>query len=1012
MIRWLALLSARFRLLVLAGALVLTGLGLAQLRQATVDTYPEFGPVQVQIQTEALGLSAAEVEQLVTVPLEQDLLNGVAWLDQIQSVSAPGLSSIDLVFQPGTDEMKARQLVNERLTQAAALPSVGTPPVMLQPLSSAARVMMIGLSSPDQPLVDLSVLARWKIKPRLMGVPGVANVAIFGQRDRQLQVRVDPARLHRHGVTLTQVIDTAANALWVSSLTFVEASTPGTGGFIESGGQRFAIQHVLPITTARGLASVAMEDAPKNLQLGDVADVVEGYQPLIGDSVLGGRQGLMLVVEKFPGADTRRVTQGVENALAGLRPGLGDISIDTDIYRPATFIQTALHNLRVWTAIGFLLAIAALGLLFWSWRTAVIAAVTLPVSLVTAAYVLYLRGATFNLMLLAGLAAALGIVVDEAVMGVAAWRDGNTARVRGSLTYALLVVLLAVVPVYLLTGVAGAFARPLVVAYALAALAAAGVALVVTPALAATLRPPPSRGPLASWADRAVALLGPVMAGRPWRACLAALVLAVTAGLAVLPQLGGPGRTPLPIPQDRHLLVHWQAAPGTSLPEMTRITDRIVRELRTVGGVRDVGAHVGRALLSDQIGAVDSGELWVTLSPSAPYDPTLTSIRRVLAGYPGMRSSVETYEQDRIRAAEPGGAGGLVVRTYGQDLDTLHATAQRISRMLGSVQGLSGATVQSLAEQPTLRVTVDLAAAQRYGLKPGDVRRAAAAFFAGLPVGSLYEDQKIFDVVVWSTPALRDTPSDLTGLLIDTPDGGQVRLGDVATVRVAPFPTVIRHDATSRYLDVTARVSGRDLGAVEADVRGRLARLAMPYEYHAEVLGDAAARQGNDQRTLVLVAGMLVVIFFVLQAAVRSWRLAGLLLVLLPLACAGGAPAALLAGPGQIRSAGALSGLLLVLGIASRYCLILAREFQRRGRTEILTATREHAGRMLATVVATAMALLPAVFAGSAPGAEVLHPLAVVALGGLVTAPVSALLVLPALCMRLVRVEVNDAETA
>ena len=361
MIRGLVLLSMKFRVLVVGAAVLVLGLGITQIRNASVDVLPEFAPPQVEIQAEALGLSAAEVEQLITVPLEQDLLNGIPWLDQIRSESVPGLSSIDLIFQRGTNILTARQFVSEHLSQAHALPQVGTPPVMVQPVSSLSRVMMIGLSAKDLSLIDLSILARWKIRPRLLGLPGVANVAIWGQRDRQLQVQVDPARLRQYGVSLNQVIDTTGNALWVSPLTFVEASTPGTGGFIDTSTQRFAIQHVLPITTAAGLAAVSVEDTQgKTLRLGQVANVVEDHQPLIGDAVLGGGPGLMLVIEKFPEANTRAVTKAVEDALNQMRPGLSGIQIDTSLYRPATFLQTALHNLGWWALAGLLLVIALL----------------------------------------------------------------------------------------------------------------------------------------------------------------------------------------------------------------------------------------------------------------------------------------------------------------------------------------------------------------------------------------------------------------------------------------------------------------------------------------------------------------------------------------------------------------------------------------------------------------------------------------------------------------------------
>jgi len=330
---WIIGSGLRFGRLMVALAIGLTVIGFAQLRSAPVDVYPEFMPPSVEIQTEALGLSAAEVEQLITLGLEQDLLNGVPWLDRIHSSSMPGLSVIDLTFQPGTDLYAARQQVQERLTQAHALPNVGSPPIMVQPTAAAGRIAMIRLSSSSVSPIDMSVLARWKIKPRLMGVPGVANVAIYGQRDRQLQVQVDPKKLRAEHVTLTQLIETAGNALWVSPLTFVEASTPGTGGFFESANQRLSVQHISPISTPRQLAAVPVQDAGQ-LRLGDVANVIEDHQPLIGDAVLAGGPGVMLVVEKFPGADTRQVADSVQDILQTLRPGLNGVTVEPMIVRP------------------------------------------------------------------------------------------------------------------------------------------------------------------------------------------------------------------------------------------------------------------------------------------------------------------------------------------------------------------------------------------------------------------------------------------------------------------------------------------------------------------------------------------------------------------------------------------------------------------------------------------------------------------------------------------------------
>ena len=410
--RW----SMQFRLLVLALAAGIVGMGLWYLPHVSVDALPEFEPAQVEIQTEALGLSAVEVEQLITSPMEVDLLNGVAYLDEIRSQSIPGLSSIQLLFEPGTDLPRARQLVAERLVMAHSLPRVSTPPVLMQPKSSTGRVMMVRLSSSEMPLMDMSVLARWNIKPRLMGVPGVANVSIWGQREQQMQVQVDPAVLQARGVTLNQVMETTGNAVWVSPLTFLKASTPGTGGFLETENQRIGIQHVLPITTSSDLAKVSVEKvtgAP--LTLGDVASVRENHQPLIGDAVLDEDPGLMLVVEKFPEANTMEITAALESALEDLKPGLSGIDVDSSVYRPASFIQSAVESLGIALFVSLALAALLLGMFLRSWRVALVGLLVLTVSTVAALLVLFALGVGLNVMVFSGLVLALVVVVGALV---------------------------------------------------------------------------------------------------------------------------------------------------------------------------------------------------------------------------------------------------------------------------------------------------------------------------------------------------------------------------------------------------------------------------------------------------------------------------------------------------------------------------------------------------------------------------------------------------------------------
>ncbi|MGH8895454.1 MAG: efflux RND transporter permease subunit [Egibacteraceae bacterium] len=1022
MMRWIVGSSLKFRLPVVAIAAVMMVLGIMQLRNVRVDALPEFTPPYVEIQTEALGLSAAEVEQLITVPLEADLLNGLAWLETIRSKSVPGMSSIVLVFQPGTNLLRARQLVQERLTQAHALPNVSQPPTMLQPLSSASRFMIVGLSSKNLSLIQQGVLARWTIRPRLMGVPGVANVSIFGQRDRQLQVQVDPARLKDANVSLLQVIQTAGNAMWVSPLTFLDASTPGTGGFIESAQQRFGVRHVSPIVSATDLAKVPVEGS--TLRLGDVAKVVEDHQPLIGDAVTNGAAGLLLVIEKFPGTNTLEVTRGVEAALDELRPGLSGLELDSSIFRPATYIEMASRNLALALLIGFLLLVLALGAFFYSWRTALISLAAIPLSLVAAGLVLYLCGATINMMVLAGLAIAVGVIVDDAIIDVEniarrlrQQRGDPSAKstaeiilegslkVRRTIWYGTLIIVLALLPVFFMRGPSGAFVLPLALSYGLAVAVSTLVALVVTPPLCLILlRNAPAQrreSPLVRLLHRGYdkAFARTIRTPRPALLAVAAMALV---GVAVLPLLR---QSLLPTLKEPDLLIHWNGAPGTSRQEMDRIVGQASDELRSVPGVRNVGAHVGRGVLSDQVGDVNDSELWVSMNPTADYKATVAAIQRVVNGYPGLERKVDSYLSERTNAVLKGPDKPITVRVYGEDFGILRGKAEEVAKILSGIDGIVGEQVEQQAQDPTLEVQVDLAAADEFGIKPGDVRRATATLLSGITVGSLFQEQKIFDVVVWGAPEIRQSLTNVRDLLIDTPDGGHVRLGDVANVHVATYPSVITHDAVSRSLDVTADVSGRDLGAVRRDIAERVKTITFPLEYRAELMGDYAARQATQQRMVGIIIAAAIGMLVLLQAAFGSWRLALMSFVTVPMALVGGVVAALLGG--GVISLGSLVGFFTVLGIATRNGIMLVNHYQHLEQHEgeafgpglVLRGTRDRLVPIVMTATATALVLLPFVLL-DIPGTEIVHPMAVVILGGLITSMLLNLFVVPALYLR------------
>ncbi|MDQ4034851.1 MAG: efflux RND transporter permease subunit, partial [Chloroflexota bacterium] len=869
----------RFRLLVvgLAGATML--FGFLQLPNVSVDTTPEFSPPYVEIQTEALGLSAEEVEQLITVPLEADLLNGVPWLDSITSESVPSLSSIVLTFEPGTDVLRARQVVAERLTQAHALPNVSKPPAMVQPLSSTSRVMMIGLKSDQLSLIDMSVLARWTMRPRLLGVPGVAEVAIFGERERELQVLVDPERLAEHEVALEDVVKTAGNALWVSPLSFLEASTPGTGGFIDTPNQRLGVQHILPITSAEELARVTLEPDESRtgdlagLRLGDVADVVEDHQPLIGDALVDSEPGLILVVEKFPEADTLTVTRGVDEALDALGPGLAGIEIDAQIFRSASFIEAAIGNVGLALIVGLVLVAIALGVLLYDWRGLVIALTSIALSLATAGLVVYLFGATINAMVVAGFALAIGVLIDDVVVATEGTATRLRHRHRGenrkskvsliieatleqrtSLLYATIIILAIVVPAMVVPGATGVFLAPLMAAYAAAVLVSMFVALTVTVALAILLAPRRSERRdsmlvigLQSRYQTALRWL----ANRPRSVVLTAgavtIGVVVLFGVGMIPQLGNPLT---PAFRERSVLLSLEAPPGTSRIEMNRIMAEAGRDMKAIPGILNVGAHVGRAVMSDQVVGINSGQMWMTLDPDADYEATLGAIANVADDYPGLSRDILTYPDQQIDRALGESDDELVVRVYGQDLDVLRQEAEDVRRAISGIDGIDSATVEQHIEEPTLKVEIDLAASRRHGVKPGDIRRAATTLLSGIGVGALFEEQKVFNVVVWGEPEIRESVTNVRELLLEAPDGGHVTLEQVADVSVEPAPSVITREGVFRRIDVSANLDGRDLGAVARDVEAGIRQLDFPLEYRAEVLDASALRQDEELRLL------------------------------------------------------------------------------------------------------------------------------------------------------------------
>lgn len=1021
--------ALKLRWVVVVLSVLLLIVGAQIVRNSPMDVFPEFSPVLVEVQTEAPGLSTEDVEKLVSLPIE-NALNGVKGMKVMRSKSVLGLSSVVTIFQADTDLMSARQLVQERLlTLQGQLPTTAKTPVILSPLSSLSRIMKIGVSSKTLSQTELTTLIRWTVRPKLMSLPGVANVAIWGQRDRQMQVLLDPDRMKEYRLSLDEVIKATQSA-----------TLPSGGGFLDTPNQRISIAHVPAVKTADDLKKVPVGFRfGTALTLNQIAEVREGHQVAIGDAVINDKPGLLLIVEKQVGANTLEVTKHVEEAISQLLPSLKGVEMDTTIFRPATFIEMSLSNLNHALLWGCVLVAIILMLFLHEWRVALISLTAIPLSLIAAAVVLHLRGLTLNTMIIAGLAIALGEVVDDAIIDVENvlrrlklnrqesnplpdWKVilDASLEVRSAVVYATIIVVLVFLPVFFLEGISGTFFRPLAFSYILAVSASLAVALIVTPALSLILLPK-SEGALerheVAWVTKFKGLYRRLLLPlfhHPKRLIVGLVILfGVTMGSFTFL-----GEEFLPHFKEYDFLMHWVAKPGTSLEAMVRSTERVSKELRAIPGVRNFGSHIGRAEVADEVVGPNFVEHWISVDPKVPYDETVSKIQAVIDGYPGLYRDVLTYLKERIKEVVSGGSGAIVVRLFGPNLHDLREKAKLIEGAISGVAGVAQLQIEQQVEVPQISVSIKPDAAVRYGVTAGDVRKAASTAIRGLKVGEVIEDQRLIDVVLWSKEETRDSISKLGSIMVDTVMGGKVPLSDVADIKVVGTPNIIQHENSSRKIDISCNAHGRDLGSVAKDIEARLKTLDLGQGYHAEVMGEYVVRQESQRRLMLLSLLSLVGILIVLFTDFKSVRLTILVFVSLPFALIGGVAAAFLSG--GVLSLGSLVGFVTVLGIAARNGVMLISHYRhmeevegdRFGEEMIIKGSQERLVPILMTASATALALLPIIVGGNIPGHEIEYPMAMIIVGGLFTSTLLNLFVMPVLSLHYAKKETTRAGSA
>ena len=1018
--------SLRHRGVALGLAAALLLVGLTTLARAPLDVFPEFAPPQVSIQTEAPGLTPEQVEVLVTRPIET-AINGVQGIAAVRSQSIQGLSVVTAVLTEGNDIYRARQSLAERLVEASgALPETVHPPVLTPLTSSSSTVLVVGLTSATRSPMEQRSFVDWVLRPRLLATPGVSKVAVFGGEVRQLQVQLDPERLRTYGIGIAEVAEAAAQATGVRG-----------AGVLDRTNQRLSVRAEGQVGSPALLGRTAVrEHEGAVLRLEDLGRVVEAGEPRVGEGGVNGERGLVVVVSAQLGANTKVVAGRVEAALARMAPAIAaaGLRLHPALFRPSEFIDLALRNITTSLLLGALLVALVLFLFLADLRAAAISLTAIPLSLLAAILALDYFGFGINTLTLGGLAIALGEVVDDAIIDVEnisrrlrenALRPAPRAvarvvldaslEVRSSVVYATFVVILVFAPVLALSGVHGALFRPLGLAYILATLASLVVALTVTPAL--TLMLLGRRGhrtreaAVLAWLKRRYAgVLGWTM-DRPGLVGSAAGLMCVAAA-ATLPLFGA---TFLPEFREGHYLIHMSAVPGTSLDESFRLGQRVTEALRADPRVRSVAQRIGRAELSEDTWGTHYTEFEVGLVPltGEAAETIQDDLRAVLAGFPGVNFAIRGFLTERIEETLTGSTAELVVRVFGDDLDSLDAAAGRIAATLSSVPGASDVQYDPPAVAPEVVVRLRPEAVALAGLRPGEVLAALEAATRGTRVAQLFEGNRSTDVVLTVLPAARGRPEQLGALPIVSVTGRLVELGDVADVARTTGRFAIAHVGARRVQTVTANSSGRDIEGVTRDLEARLSSQRLPPGVYAEVGGTGAAQRSARAELLrngVLAAGGILMLLWV--AFGEGSRLL-LVLANLPFALVGGVLAVF--ATGGLLSLGSLVGFVTLFGIATRNAVMLVSHYDHLVHAEgevwgagaAVRGALERLGPILMTALVTGLGLLPLALGSGDPGREIEGPMAIVILGGLATSTVLSLFVLPTLASRFGRFEAH-----
>lgn len=1033
--------AIRFYGVIVGLAVLMIVYGVYSLGQSDLNVFPEFAPTQVVIQTESPGLSASLVEKLVTQPIE-NVISGAIGLKSLRSQSIPGLSIITVVFHDRSDIYRNRQIVAERLNMVGNRLPPGIVPNITPLTSSASTVMGLGVTSNKLSLMELRTLVDWHLTPHLMTIPGIADINVYGGEVRQFQIKLDPRKLMLYQLNVQDVETAASRATGVRG-----------AGYIQNDNQRIILNTQGQTTTPQQLANITLvRKLGRTIRIRDVAEVSEGAAPSISAAAINGQPAVYLSVQGQLGANVYALTKQLELKLAEIKPSLEKqkVTLHEGLFRPANFIEIAIQSLRSDILIGSVLVILVLFIFLFNVRTAIISATAIPLSLLTAIVVLYQSGVGLNIMVLGGLAIALGEVVDDAIIDTEnifrRLRENRllsvplpvtkvvfqaSMEVRSSVVYATIIVALVFLPLLTLSGVAGKLFAPLGYAYISAILASLVVALTLTPALCYVLlaRAPlkDEDSPLLKWLKkRYVRLLHQIE--HRYQAILMSSFVCIALGLAILPLFRGQF---IPALREGHYILHMTAVPGTSEIQTLKLGNQVTKVLLDIPGVKSVAQWVGRAPnAADTFGTHYSEfEVEIGTVSGKEQERIFRAIREELAGetededndgkiepgFVGVNFAINTFLTERIEETISGYAAGLVINIFGQDLDALDRDAQKVAGLLSGIRGVRDVIVQSPPETPEIVIRLKPEKLALWGLQPVDVLDTVRACYEGVPVNHVFMGNRSIGVSVLLNDASRDDIADMRNIPIFNAEGQMLKLSDVAYVAQEGGRSKILHAGAKRIQTITANIAGRDQALLIADIRATLHnKLQLSSGNYLEFSGEAEANAQSRQDLVIhsLVAG--VAIFLMLYIAFGRLRNLMLTFANLPFALIGGVVATFFTG-GWI-SVGTLVGFVTLFGITLRNSIMMVSHFQhlvdKEGCTwnleTCIRGASERLPSVLMTALVTALGLLPLAIGSGEPGREIEGPMATIIVGGLISSTILNLLILPTIMLHFGRFEKSD----